>query len=92
MRKRPDGTLGCKKSLTPSAKIREPAGPMILGNMRSLGARSLDVCVFHTTVNVDACADDATVLSFGPRMRFSRRGKLGANVRSDWTQRRGALG
>jgi hypothetical protein len=67
---------------------------MILGNMRSLGARSLDVicmaCVFHTTVNVDACADDATVLSFGPRMWFSRRGKLGADVRPDRTQRRGA--
>jgi hypothetical protein len=69
---------------------------MTLGNMRSLGPRSLDVtckaCGYHTVVNVDAYPDDAPVPSFGPRMRCSRCGHLGANVRPDWTQLRGAPG
>jgi hypothetical protein len=76
--------------------MRKPAGPMTLGNMRSLGPRSLDVtckaCGYHTVVNVDAYPDDAPVPSFGPRMRCSRCGHLGANVRPDWTQLRGAPG
>jgi ribosomal protein L37E len=77
----------------PSMKPREPAGPMTLGNMRSLGPRSLDVmcraCGHHTSVNVDAYADDVAVPSLGPRMRCRKCGHLGANVRPDWSQLRG---
>ena len=66
---------------------------MTLGNMRSLGPRSLDVtckaCGYRTTVNVDGYPDDAAVPSVGPRMRCSRCGHLGAGVRPDWTQLRG---
>jgi DNA-directed RNA polymerase subunit RPC12/RpoP len=66
---------------------------MSLRNMRSLGPRSLDVtctaCGYRTTINVDDWPGNATVPSFGPRMRCSRCRHLGANVRPDWTQLRG---
>jgi hypothetical protein len=39
--------------------------------------------------NVDAYPDDATVPSFGPRMRCSKCGHLGAYARPDWRQLRG---
>jgi hypothetical protein len=72
---------------------RTPTGPMTLGNMRSLGPRLLDVtcraCGHRTVVNVDAYPDDATVPSFGPRMRCSKCGHLGAYARPDWRQLRG---
>jgi hypothetical protein len=67
-----------------------------LGNMRSLGPRDLDVtckaCGHHTTVNVDAFPDDMPVLALGPRMRCTKCGHLGANVRADWRQLRNAPG
>jgi hypothetical protein len=66
---------------------------MTLGNMRSLGPRGLDVtckaCGYSTTVNVDDWPNETPVPSFGPRMRCSKCGHLGANVRLDWTQLRG---
>ena len=45
---------------------------MTLGNMRSLGVRTLAVscivCHPEARLDVDGYADDATVPSFGPRM------------------------
>jgi hypothetical protein len=62
-----------------------------LGNMRSLGPRSLDAtCNAYghpTKLNADAFPDDAMVPSFGPRMRCSKCGHRGADVRADWSQR-----
>jgi hypothetical protein len=73
---------------SPMAKNQTPTGPMTLGNMRSLGPRDLDVtcraCGFHTTVNVDAFLDDVGVPSFGPRMRCTRCGHLGASASPAW--------
>jgi hypothetical protein len=83
MGKPPKGTAG-KKPPAPSVK-REPAGPMTLGNMRSLGPRSLDVtcraCGHHMTVNVGEWLDEVLVISTGPRMRCRKCGHLGASVR-----------
>jgi hypothetical protein len=66
--------------------------PMTLGNMRQNGVRGLFVtclhCGYHTEVNVDAHPDDVTVPSFGPRMRCSKCGKLGATAIPNWIERR----
>jgi hypothetical protein len=90
MGKQPAGTPGKKPPAQP-----QPEG-MTLGNMRSLGPRSLDVtckkCGYQTKVNVDDHPDDTTVPSFGPRMRCSKCGHLGANVRPEWSQLRGLPG
>ncbi len=91
---KPPGGTPRKKPPTPSVKTRELTRPMTLGNMRSLGPRSLDVtctaCGYHTTFNVDAWPDEVLVPSFGPRMRCTRCGHLGANVMPDWRQLRSA--
>jgi ribosomal protein L37E len=91
MGKHPNGTPNKKPPA--SSKSKQPAGPMTLGNMRSLGPRSLDVtctaCGHHTSVNVDAWPDDVPVPSMGVHMRCTKCGQLGANVRPDWTQLRG---
>lgn len=75
---------------------REPSGLLTLGNMRSLGPRSLDVsctaCDYHTTVNVDAWPDEESVPAFGPRMRCTKCGHLSASVRPHWRQLRGVPG
>jgi hypothetical protein len=72
---------------------KQPTGPMTLGNMRSLGPRSLDVtcraCGHYTSVNVDAYADDVAVPSLGPRMRCTKCGRLGAYARPNWSELRG---
>ena len=64
---------------------------MTLGNMRRNGVRRLDVtclhCGHHTEVNVDAHPDDVPVPSFGPRMRCTKCGKLGATAIPNWKER-----
>jgi hypothetical protein len=64
---------------------------MTLGNMRRNGVRGLDVtclhCGHHTEVNVDAHPDDVPVPSFGPRMRCTKCGKLGATAIPNWKER-----
>ena len=93
MGKSPDGTPR-RKSPAPSVKTRELTRPMTLGNMRGLGPRSLDVtctaCGYHTTFNVDDWPDEVLVPSFGPRMRCTKCGHLGANVMPNWRQLRNA--
>jgi transcription elongation factor Elf1 len=73
--------------------MREPAKGADLGNMRSLGVRSLDVtcltCGHHTSVNVDRFPDHVITQSLGRRMRCKKCGRLGASVRPDWSQMQG---
>jgi len=70
----------------------DPMRPMTLGNMRQNGVRGLYVtcqrCGHCSEVNVDAWADDVPVPSFGPRMRCSKCGKLGATARPNWIERK----
>jgi len=62
----------------------EPIEPMTLGNMRQNGVRGLFVtcsaCGYHAEVNADPWPDDVPVPSFGPRMRCTKCGHLGANA------------
>jgi hypothetical protein len=53
---------------------------MTLGNMRP------------TEFNVDAHPDDVPVPSFGPRMRCSKCGKLGATAIPNWKERADYIG
>jgi hypothetical protein len=73
------------------ARDDPPIRPMTLGNMRQNGVRGLFVtcssCGYHSEVNVDAWPDDVPVPSFGPRMRCSKCGKLGATARPNWIER-----
>ena len=69
----------------------EPIRPMTLGNMRQNGVRGLDATCLHcghrTQVNMDAHPDDIPVPSFGPRMRCTKCGKLGATAIPNWIER-----
>ncbi len=73
----------------------EPIGPMTLGNMRSLGVRSLFAtclaCGSKTEVNVDAWPDDVPVPSFTRHMRCTRCGNLGASAIPNWIERGNSL-
>jgi len=68
----------------------EPIIPMDLGNIRSLGVRSLDVqchkCHHEIVLNVDRWPDHVTVPSFGPRLVCTRCGATGADVRPNWRE------
>jgi hypothetical protein len=73
------------------AKDDEPIRPITLGSMRRQGVRGLFVtcqhCGYECAVSMDDWPDDATVPSFGPRMRCSRCGKLGATAVPNWIER-----
>jgi hypothetical protein len=73
------------------ARDDTPIRSMTLGNMRQNGVRGLFVtcltCGYHSEVNVDEWPDDVPVPSFGPRMRCTKRGKLGATARPNWSER-----
>jgi hypothetical protein len=73
------------------ARDQEPIRPMTLGSMRKHGVRGLFVtcehCGHERAVNMDDWPDDATVPSFGPRMRCGRCGKLGATAVPNWIER-----
>jgi hypothetical protein len=64
---------------------------MTLGSMRRHGVRGLFVtcqhCLHERAVNVDDWPDEAPVRSFGPRMRCSSCGKLGATAVPNWVER-----
>jgi hypothetical protein len=72
------------------ARDDEPIRPMTLGNMRRHSVRGLFVtcqhCGHERAVNMDGWPDDATVPSFGPRMRCGRCGKLGATAVPNWIE------
>jgi hypothetical protein len=65
---------------------------MTLGNMRSLGVRTLDAwcaargCHHHAVVNVAGFADAMPVRAFGPRLRCMACGHLGADARPNWQE------
>ena len=69
----------------------EPIQPMTLGNMPQNGVRGLDVtcrhCGHHTEVNVDRWPDEVPVPWFGPRMRCTKCGRLGATAIPNWIER-----
>jgi hypothetical protein len=78
------------------AKDDEPIRRMTLGNMRQHGVRGLFVtcrqgghrhCGHERAVNLDDGPDDAKVPSFGPRMRCSHCGRLGASPVPNWIER-----
>jgi hypothetical protein len=61
---------------------------MTLGNMRSLGVRSLGVscelCHHAAVLSVEPWPDHVRVPTFGPRMVCTRCGIIGADARSNW--------
>jgi hypothetical protein len=65
--------------------------PMTLANMRENGVRSLSVycpsCHRQTIFNVDSYDASVPVPAFGPRMRCTTCGTVGADVRPNWTER-----
>jgi hypothetical protein len=81
----PDHTLG---SLMPRSA---PLVPMILGNMRAQGVRSLSVscwvCQHGAVLAVDRWRDDVPVPAFGPRMVCTGCEIIGADARPNWMDR-----
>lgn len=79
-------------------KWLDVAGPMTSGNMRANGVRSLLVyclaCHRETVLNAEAYPDDVPVPAFSPRMVCTKCGKVGADARPNWGDRRrpGPLG
>jgi hypothetical protein len=76
------------------ARDDEPIRPMTFGSMRRHGVRGLFAtcqhCGHERAANMDDWPDDATVPSFGPRMRCSHCCKLGATAASRPTDYRAA--
>jgi hypothetical protein len=66
-------------------------GRRLLGKSR-LGVNFFKRFPYHERdVNMDDFPDEATVPSFGPRMRCSRCGKLGATAVPNWIERADTL-
>jgi hypothetical protein len=63
---------------------------MTLGNMRTNGVRSLDVCCLlchhRAILSADPWPDHVPVPSFGPRMVCTRCGIIGADARPNWRE------
>jgi hypothetical protein len=86
------GCTGDRERVTlPSmAKERYPVTPMTLGNMPSLGVRSLDVscvvCRHEAILPVDRWPDSVLVRAFRPRMVCTRCEIIGADARPNWRE------
>jgi hypothetical protein len=63
---------------------------MTLGNMRSLGVRSLavscELCRHAARLDVDSYSDEVLVLAFGPRMVCTCCGIIGGDARPNWRE------
>jgi hypothetical protein len=61
---------------------------MTLGNMRSLGVRSLavarELCHHEVVLPADRQPDAVQARAFGPRMICTRCGVIGADARPNW--------
>jgi hypothetical protein len=72
-------------------RARSAPSAVAVGGMRRHGVRGLFATCQHCgharAVNMDGWPDDATVLCFGPRMRCSSCGKLGATAVPNWIER-----
>ena len=70
--------------------LQQPIEPMMLGNMRANGVRSLDVscwlCHHRVIMSADRWSDDVPVPAFGPRMVCTRCGIIGADARPNWQE------
>ena len=68
----------------------EPGPPMTLGNMRSLGVRSLavscELCHHAAVLSAEPWPDHVPVPSFGPRMVCTSCGIIGADARPNWRE------
>jgi hypothetical protein len=68
----------------------EPGPPMTLGNMRSLGVRSLavscELCHHTAVLSAEPWSDHVPVPSFGPRMVCTCCGIIGADARPNWRE------
>ena len=78
------------------ARDREgkPIQPMTLGNMRSLGVRSLDaiceetLCGHAAQIDVDNVPYEAVVVDVALRLRCSRCGSKSVSTRPNWLEYR----
>ena len=67
-----------------------PGPPMTLGNMRSLGVRSLavtcELCRHEAVLSAERWPDAVLVRAFRPRMVCTRCGIVGADARPNWRE------
>jgi hypothetical protein len=67
-----------------------PGPPMTLGNMRSLGVRSLavtcELCHHGAILGADLWPDAVLVRTFAPRMVCTSCGIIGADARPNWRE------
>lgn len=64
--------------------------PMTLGNLRSLGMRSLQVycnnCPHHGVLDINGQPDHLAVKSFEPKMYCTKCGSKNVDVRPNWSE------